>query len=105
MRELSHGAHIGVSKGPYYLAATFGRRVHEWEENDRVETGLLGVTKKHVTYTAQGNASGCGWRIWRLEPYAEGIGIMRYARSRKPQTFLAGDAWFIYNLGTNLNRP
>ena len=37
-----------------------------------------------------------------FEPYEDGFGIMRDAQTAKPQTFVTGDGWFVYNLATNL---
>ena len=41
-------------------------------------------------------------RIMTLEPYADGLGIMRDAQTAKPQSFVTGDGWFVYNLAVNL---
>ena len=40
--------------------------------------------------------------IVAFEPYEDGFGIMRDAQTAKPQTFVTGDGWFVYNLATNL---
>ncbi|MGI6285975.1 hypothetical protein SEF58_09180 [Neomoorella humiferrea] len=34
-------------------------------------------------------------------PYSDGIGIQRDAARAKPQFFITGDGWYIYNLVTN----
>ena len=41
-------------------------------------------------------------RTVSFEPYRDGSGIMRDAQTAKPQTFVTGDGWFVYNLATNL---
>ena len=41
-------------------------------------------------------------RIVAFEPYSDGLGIMRDAQTAKPQTFVTGDGWFVYNRGTRL---
>jgi len=43
-------------------------------------------------------------KIVSFTPYSDGIGIQRDAASAKPQTFVTGDGWFIYNLVVNLAR-
>ena len=41
-------------------------------------------------------------RFVSFEPYEDGFGIMPDAQTPKPQTFVTGDGWFVYNLSTNL---
>ena len=41
-------------------------------------------------------------RIVSFEPYEDGLGIMRDAQTAKPQTFVTGDGWSVYNLAVNL---
>ena len=33
-----------------------------------------------------------------FDPYKDGLGIMREAQTARPQTFITGDGWFVYNL-------
>ena len=40
--------------------------------------------------------------IVSFEPYSDGLGVMRDAQMAKPQTFITGDGWFVYNLVVNL---
>ena len=37
-----------------------------------------------------------------FEPYSDGVGVMRDAQTAKPQNFITGGGWFVYNLVTNL---
>ena len=39
-----------------------------------------------------------------LRPCSDGLGIMRDDQTAKPQTFVTGDGWFVYNLAANLAR-
>jgi hypothetical protein len=41
-------------------------------------------------------------KIVAFTPYSDGIGIQRDATTAKPQAFLTGDGWFVYNLVTNV---
>ena len=41
-------------------------------------------------------------QIVSSEPYEDGFGIMRDTQTAKPQTFITGDGWFVYNLAVNL---
>ena len=100
-RGTSHGVSIRVARGLYYRPSTFRSRVHEWEEDVHEDTGLLGVTTKHLYF--HGSKKRFRVRLDKIvsfEPYSDGLGIMRDAQTAKPQTFAVGDGWFIYNLVT-----
>ena len=102
-RGSSHGVSIRVAKGLYYSPRTFRSRSVEWEETVHEDTGLLGVTSKHVYFHGPRKRFRIRYdRIVSFEPYEDGIGVMRDAQTAKPQTFRTGDGWFIYNLVTNL---
>ena len=102
-RGSSHGLSIRVAKGLYYRPSTFKSRPIEWEETVHEDTGLLGVTSKHIYFHGPRKRFRIRYdRIVSFEPYSDGIGVMRDAQTAKPQTFHTGDGWFIYNLVTNL---
>ena len=102
-RGTSHGVSIRVAKGLYYSPRTFRSRAVEWEETVHEDTGLLGVTSKHVYFHGTRKRFRIRYdRIVSFDPYEDGIGVMRDAQTAKPQTFRTGDGWFIYNLVTNL---
>ena len=102
-RGSSHGLSIRVAKGVYYRPSTFRSRPVEWEETVHADTGLLGVTSKHIYFHGPRQRFRVRYdRIVSFEPYNDGIGIMREAQTAKPQTFRTGDGWFIYNLVSNL---
>lgn len=102
-RGSSHGLSIRVAKGLYYRPSTFKSRQVEWEETVHEDTGLLGVTSKHLYFHGSRKRFRIRYdRIVSFEPYEDGIGVMRDAQTAKPQTFRTGDGWFIYNLATNL---
>ena len=104
-RGTSHGLSIRVAKGLYYRPGMFRSRVHEWEETVHVDTGLLGITSKHLYFHGQRKRFRIRYdRIVSFEPYNDGIGVMRDAQTAKPQSFRTGDGWFVYNLATNLAR-
>ena len=104
-RGTSHGASIRIAKGLYYRPSTFSSRTEEWEETARMDTGLLGVTSKHLYFHGPRKRFRIRYdRIVSFDPYKDGIGVMRDAQTAKPQTFKTGDGWFIYNLVTNLAR-
>ena len=102
-RGSSHGLSIRVAKGLYYRPSTFSSRPVEWEETVHEDTGLLGVTSKHIYFHGARKRFRIRYdRIVSFEPYRDGIGVMRDAQTARPQTFRTGDGWFIYNLATNL---
>ena len=102
-RGASHGVSIRVAKGLYYSPRTFRSRAVEWEETVHEDTGLLGVTSKHIYFHGSRKRFRIRYdRIVSFEPYEDGIGVMRDAQTAKPQTFRTGDGWFIYNLVSNL---
>jgi len=41
-------------------------------------------------------------KIVSFEPYRDAVGIQRDAATARPQVFGVDDAWFAYNLVTNL---
>ena len=104
-RGTSHGLSIRIAKGVYYRPGVFRSKPIEWEETVHADTGLLGITSKHIYFHGSRKRFRIRYdRIVSFDPYDDGIGIMRDAQTAKPQTFRTGDGWFIYNLVTNLAR-
>ena len=104
-RGTSHGLSIRVAKGLYYRPGMFRSQYHEWEETLHVDSGLLGVTTKHVYFHGSRKRFRIRYdRIVSFDPFEDGFGVMREAQTAKPQSFRTGDGWFIYNLVTNLAR-
>lgn len=102
-RGTSHGLSIRVAKGLYYRPSTFRSRPIEWEETVHEDTGMLGITSKHIYFHGPRKRFRVRYdRIVSFEPYEDGLGVMRDAQTAKPQSFRTGDGWFIYNLVTNL---
>ncbi len=103
-RGTSHGVSIRVARGLYYRPSTFRSQLHEWEESVHADTGILGVTTKHIYFHGPKKRFRVRLdKIVSFDPYNDGIGIMRDALSAKPQVFIVGDGWFIYNLVTNIS--
>ncbi len=102
-RGTSHGVSIRVARGLYYRPSAFRSRAVEWEETQRLDCGLLGLTTKHIYFAGSRKRFRVRYdRIVTFEPYSDGLGIMRDAQTAKPQSFITGDGWFVYNLATNL---
>ena len=103
-RGTSHGVSIRIARGLYYRPSTFRSQAHEWEETVQSDTGLLGVSTKHIYFHGPKKRFRVRLdKIVSFEPYSDGIGIMRDTQSAKPEIFGVGDGWFIYNLVTNLS--
>ena len=102
-RGTSHGVSVRVARGLYYRPSTFRSRQVEWEETVKADTGLLGLTTKHVYFAGSRKKFRVRYdRIVSFDPYDDGFGIMRDAQAAKPQAFRIGDGWFAYNLAVNL---
>ena len=102
-RGTSHGVSIRGSRGLYYSPRQFRSRPIEWEETVHADTGLLGLTTKHIYFAGRKKKFRVRYdRIVSFDPYSDGFGIMRDAQTAKPQTFRTGDGWFPYNLAVNL---
>ena len=52
-RGASHGLSIRVARGLYYQPSTFRSRPIEWEETIHADTGLLGLTTKHLYFAGR----------------------------------------------------
>ena len=102
-RGSSHGLSIRVARGVYYRPGTFRSRNVEWEETVHQDTGLLGLTTKHIYFSGPKKRFRVRYdRVVDFEPFDDGFGLMRDAQTAKPQSFRTGDGWFAFNLVTNL---
>ena len=99
----SHGVSVRVAKGLYYRVGAFkGERVQN-PETIHADTGLLGVTSKHIYFVGTIERFRIGYaKIMAFEAFSDGIGVQRDALTAKPQSFVTEDGWFTYNLITNL---
>ena len=74
-----------------------------WEETVQADTGTLGLTTKHLYFSGSRKKFRVRYdRIVSFDTFSDGFGIMRDAQTAKPQTFITGDGWFVYNLAVNL---
>ena len=88
----SHGLSIRVARGLYYRPSTFRSRPIEWEETVHADTGMLGLTTKHIYFAGSRKRFRVRYdRIVSFDPYEDSLGIMRDAQTAKPQTFRTAD--------------
>ena len=99
----SRGVGVRIAKGLYYRTGAFkGERI-QTSETIHADTGLLGVTNKHIYFVGPSKKFRIAYnKIVSFEPFSDGIGVQRDAQTAKPQSFSTGDGWFTYNLITNL---
>ena len=103
-RAGSQGMSFRVAKGVYYrTGATRGRTVTS-RSMEVVDSGIMGVTTKHIYWAGQrgfGESQSFRIRLNRivsLEAYRDGIGIMRDLQRAKPEAFSGFDGSFATNL-------
>ncbi|MDP3332897.1 MAG: hypothetical protein Q8Q40_07835 [Methylococcaceae bacterium] len=99
----SKGISVRIAKGVYYRTSAFkGERV-ETHQTIHTDTGLLGVTNKHIYFSGSGKSFRISHdKIVSFEPYSDGIGLQKDGVTAKPQSFVTGNGWFTYNLITNV---
>jgi hypothetical protein len=101
----SQGVSIRIMKGVYYRVGAFKGYPVETTELVHMDTGLLGVSSKHLYFSGSGKSLRIPYqKIVTFTPYEDGIGICRDTASAKPQSFKTGDGWFTYNLAVNLSK-
>ncbi len=99
------GMSIRVMKGVYYRTGAFKGHPVETAYMHHVDTGLVGITNKHIYFAGARKSVRIPYKkIVSFNSYSDGIGIQRDAASAKPQIFVTGEGWFVYNLVTNLSQ-
>ena len=99
------GASLRVMKGLYYRVGAFKGHPVERTERVQIDSGLVVATNKHIYFAGPRKSVRLAYtKIVSFEPFSDGIGIIRDASTAKPQIFVTGDGWFIYNLVTNLSK-
>lgn len=99
------GVSIRIAKGLYYRTGGFKGRPVERTETVHMDTGLLGVTNKHIYFAGEKkNFRIRHDKIVSFVPYSDGIGIQEDKATAKPKSFVTGDGWFTYNLLSNVSK-
>jgi hypothetical protein len=98
------GVSMRVMKGVYFRTGGFRGNPVQTSSIVHADTGLLGLTNKHVYFAGPRKAFRIAYnKIVAFTPYNDGLGIQRDAQSAKPQIFVVDDGWFIHNLAVNLS--
>jgi hypothetical protein len=99
----SRGVSVRVMKGVYYRVGAFKAQPVDTTVTTLVDTGFLGITTKHLYFSGPAKSFRVPYsKIVSFRPYSNGFGITRDSVSAKPQSFVTGDGWFVYNVVTNL---
>ncbi len=101
------GGYAGVSfrvmKGVYYRTGGFRGRSVDTSKTVQVDSGLLAITTQNLYFEGASKRFRIPYsKIVSFEPYSDGIGVQRDAMTAKPQTFVTGEGWFVYNAVVNL---
>lgn len=89
----------------YYRVGQSKGYTQETARTEQVDTGMLGITTEHVYFAGQKQSFRIPYKkIVSFTPYSDGIGICKDGVKAKPQTFVTGEGWFIYNLVMNLSQ-
>ncbi|MCE5258549.1 MAG: hypothetical protein LLG44_05735 [Chloroflexi bacterium] len=92
-----------VAKGVYYHTSAFRGNPVQTTELVAIGYGTMGITDKNIYYSCTTKTFRIKLdKIISLTPYSDGIALQRDTQSAKPQVFVTGDGWFLYNLITNL---
>lgn len=99
----SVGVNVRVARGVYLRQSSFRGRPVEVNESVQVDTGLLGITTKHIYFTGPSRSFRIRHnKIVSLTPFSDGVGLTRDSATARPEFFRVGDGWFVYNLLQNI---
>ena len=97
----SMGVSIRIAKGVYVRPGSFRGRTVETTSMEHTDDGLFALTTKHIYFKGQNKAFRVRLdKIVSLDPYQDGLGIMRDTARAKPEVFYMGEiaVWFSVNL-------
>jgi len=101
----SQGVSVRVMKGVYYRVGGSRGYPVETSQTEQVDTGMMGITTQHIYFTGERKSFRIPYKkVVSFTPYSDGIGVCRDAANAKPQTFITGEGWFVYNLVMNLSQ-
>lgn len=101
----SQGVSVRVMRGVYYRVGQSKGYTQETSKTEQVDTGMLGVTTEHIYFAGEKKSFRIPYKkIVSFTPYSDGIGVCKDAANAKPQIFITGEGWFVYNLVMNLSQ-
>lgn len=99
----SQGMSFRIMSGVYYRVGGFKGESISTLERKNLGTGVLLVTDKNLYFVGPGKTTRIPYsKVVSFTPYSDAVGLMRDTLSAKPQFFVVDDAWFAFNLITNL---
>ncbi len=99
----SQGVSVRVMSGVYYRVGAFKGSPVITKETHEVGVGALVPTNKHLYWVNAHKSVRIPYRkIISINPFSDGIGIVKEGVTAKPQYFITEDGWFTYNLVKNL---
>jgi hypothetical protein len=99
------GVSIRIAKGLYYRTGGFKGQPVDRTETVHIDTGLLGVTNKHIYFAGDRKNFRIRYdKIVSFIPYSDGVGIQEDKVTAKPKSFITDDGWFTYNLLLNVSK-
>ena len=99
----SQGVSVRVAKGVYFRMGGFRGHSIEMCDIEQVDIGMLGVTTQHLYFAGLRQSFRIPYaKVVTFTPFTDAIGVCRDGVRAKPQYFVTGEGWFIYNLVKNL---
>jgi hypothetical protein len=99
----SNGMSVRMISGVYFRTSNFRGAPVTTPETVQVDTGMMGVTTKHIYFAGERRGFRIPYgKIVTFAPYSDAIEVVRDVASARPQVFLTGEGWFVYNLVRNL---
>lgn len=93
----SRGVGIKICKGVYYRVGASKGYSTEYQYMKELGNGILVVTTKNIIFIAGKQVKIGIPKILSMEPYSDGIKIVKDGANPKPYTFLGLDPWFVAN--------
>lgn len=99
------GMSVRVARGVYCRFGGFRGHPVETSQLEQIDKGMLGITTKHLYFAGLRKSFRIPYaKVVTFTPFSDAIGVCRDAASAKPQYFVTGEGWFIYNLVKNLGQ-
>ena len=93
---------VRIAKGVYLRQSAFKGHPVIRREMVHVDTGTMALTTKHLYFAGRTSNRTPYTKIVSFQPYQDGLGVQRDARTAKPQVYTLGEGWFAYYLAINL---